>query len=372
MLKVVCGFILGLLFFKYYQLGDTITYYNKAVILSQLDSRQFFEVVTAPTISSQPVRAIYFVRLVAVVKWLTGADYWLLSAYFSLFSFLGSIYLVDKLIRWKEGLMLPALIAFLYFPSVIFWSSGLLKESLVFGALTFMLGNYVSWYSNKRFHIGNFVLSLLAFIIIVSLKYYIGAVLMPILLFLTFYHHSFWARKGISNPWIKTGVLMLMLTVPVSIFFSWLSPNLDYSELWRVMQTNHNKYIELAPDGALYTLNWFGGVADLIVNIPYLIFSGIFRPMIWEDLTFPAICSGIENTALLISAGYSIVSFIKNKSRWTVEMLALVCYVSILTVFLAYATPNFGTLARFKIYFVPFILLLVASQLGHSKLLKNN
>lgn len=372
LLKIIFGLLLGILFTEFYEGGDTITYYRIADRISQLDASQFIAEITKPTVSSQAVRAIYFVRLVAVIKWITGANYWIMSVYFSLFSFLGSIYLVDKLANWKKELLLPAVIAFLYFPSVVFWSSGLLKESLVFGALNFMLGAYISWYSHKRFHVGNFLLSALAFLIIVSFKYYIGAVLMPILLYLTIYRHPFWERKQLTNPWIKNALLTLILAIPVTLFLSWLSPNLDYSELWRVMKTNHDKYLELAPDGALYTLNWFGGGADLIINIPYLLFSGTFRPMLWEDLTFPAICAGLENAVILAGCIYAIYLFVGNQRRWSAEMLALIVYVSVLAVFLGYAAPNFGTLARFKIYYMPFVLLLISYPISNSKLFGKN
>lgn len=368
-IKLICGLLLGQLFFVHYQEGDTIRYYEQASELAKLDIAPFLLTITEGTVASQPVRAIYFVRLLAVIKWLTHADYWILSVYLSLFSFLGCIYLSHKLSQWKNELAAPACLAFLYYPSTVFWSSGLLKESLAFGALTFLLGTYFSWYQNRKLHVGNLMIIAVALVVIVSIKYYIGAALLPLLIYLALFHLSFWEKKNIRSIWQKTGLLTLILTVPAFIFLAWLSPNLNYSELWQVMQTNHQLYIRLAPEGALNILTWFDNKWDVAVNIPYLWFSGIFRPLIGEDMTFPALLSSLENSFFLIGTIFSTWLTIKNKTQWSAELLAIIIYVSGLSIFLSYSAPNFGTLARFKIYYMPFVVMLVLYQLRAIKIL---
>ncbi|MEP2024384.1 MAG: hypothetical protein ABJH98_16715 [Reichenbachiella sp.] len=360
--KVCCGILLGLLFHTFYEGGDTIRFYEDAERLSKLGFPQFYEAITRDLDDSWQVRAIYFVRMVAVLKLVTQADYWLLSAYFSMFSFFGSFYLVDKLVLWKSYLKTPALLSFLYFPSIMFWSSGLLKESLVFGALTFLLGVYLSWLSQRKFHFGHFTIGILSLIIIVIFKYYIAAVLLPLLVYLIGFHLPIWKKWEISGFWKKSSIIFASLSVPVFLFFSWLSPNLTYGKIWQVMQENHEAFMKLAPEGAVYTFNWFGNGLDVLVNVPYLWFSGLFRPVIGEVLTFPAVLSSLENFLLLAGmtlAGYTLV---KHKIKWTPELLAILIYVSALSVFLTYSAPNFGTLARFKIYYVPLLLMLIVPK----------
>ncbi|MEP1790582.1 hypothetical protein [Reichenbachiella sp.] len=346
--------------------------FNQASELANQDLASLLKSVTERTVANQPVRAIYFVRILAIIKWLTHADYWMLSAYFSLFSFLGCAYLADKIARWKSELAYPAHIAFLYYPSIVFWSSGLLKESLAFGALTFLVGTYFSRYQSRKLHAGNIFIAAVALLIIVFIKYYIAAALIPLLIYLALYHMSFWSKTGVSGIWKKTGLLMVVLALPILLFLSWLSPNLSYGELWRVMQASHYEYIRLVPDGALHTLTWFGSNLDTVVNLPYLGFSGIFRPLIGEDMTFPAVLSSLENSVLLVAAVISFSLFFKVRRQFSPELLAVIIYISGLSIFLSYSAPNFGTLARFKIYYVPFVIMLVVYQLKSTKILSKD
>jgi len=370
--KISCGVLLGQLFYIYYEGGDTIRYYTEAVSLSNLEFSSFYSAISEGTLSSQPVRAIYFVRFVAVIKFLTHADYWLLSAYFSLFSFLGAFYFSSKLMQWKEGLKTPVILSFLFFPSLVFWSSGLLKDSLAFGSLTFLLGTYFSWYQNRKLHLGNVLICLVAFVIIVSFKYYIAAVLIPLLFYLTLYYLPIWEKWGITVLWKKTGLLVASLTIPMLVFFVWLSPNLSYQRLWQIMQQNHDAYIRLAPEGAVYTLDWFGNSLDVLVNLSYLWFSGLFRPLIGEGFHFPVILSSLENGFLLAGSVISTVHFFRHNVKWTAELLATLVYISILSIFLSYATPNFGTLARYKIYYAPFFVMLITYQLQSLPIFRKN
>lgn len=364
--KVSCGFLLGLLFYRHYGGGDTIRYYEEATLLADLNVSDFFKAWTEPVLKSQPFRAIYFTRLVALLKWSTHANYWVLSVYFSLFSFLGSFYLLDKLVTWRSHLKIPGVVAFLYFPSIVFWSSGLLKESLVFGAVTFLIGAYLSWANNRRVYVGHLFIGIVSLAIIISLKYYIAAALLPLLIYLILYHLIHWDNWKINGIWKKTFLLATMLVIPTVMWFNRMSVNLNYERLWQVMKKNHDLYIQMAPDGAMHTLAWFNNSWDLLINIPFLLFSGLFRPLFGEDFTFPAFFSGVENLLLLLAVVLGLIVRARNLSKWTPELLALLLYVSALSIFLSYSAPNFGTLARFKVYYSPWVLLLaIASVQNH-------
>lgn len=363
---------MGALFYEHYQNGDTIQFHEQASRLAQLDTAAFFDAITQGTIPSQSVRAIYFVRIVAVVKWLTHADYWLLSTHFSFVSFCGAMFLADQLARWRADLKTPAMIAFLYFPSVVFWSSGLLKESLAFAAVAVLVGSFLAWRQSLKFSLGLLLLSVLSLAIIVSIKYYVAAVLIPALIYLVLYHFPFGEKWSGFSLWKRTAILAFALVWPALVFLPWLNPNLSMSRLWLVMQENHEAYIQLAPQGVVYTLSWFGNGWDALINVPYLWFSGLFRPVLGEDFSFPAVLSSVENLVLLIGAGLASSLAAKKKIVWTAEGVAMVVYVTVLSVFLTYSAPNLGTLARFKIYYAPFVVLWVAHQLQSFKFFRKD
>ena len=369
-MKLICGILLGMLFTLFYQHGDTLLYYERAKSMLQLETPRLINTFTSPFVPSQQVRALYFVRLIVLLKLMTQADFWLLSLYFSLFSFAGSYYFVFHLQDWQPKLKKPAIYAFLFFPSIVFWSSGMLKEGVVFGAICLILGVYCQWRHHKVVTLKMALLGIFGIGILVLFKYYIAAVILPLLLFLILFHQDFLDQWGINGLWKKTGVLVITLFVPVLIFLNWLSPNLNLVNLWEVVMKNHMLYLEMSDGGTIPTIRWFDNFLDVLINVPYYILSGMFRPLPGEDFSFPAILSALENFLILLAAFMTIRR--TRRFKWTADALAILIYVVVLALFLSFSAPNFGTLARYKVYYMPFVLLLILYSLGEIKIPGNS
>ena len=84
--------------------------------------------------------SFYFVKLLSVLNLLTAGAYYLNNLYLSLFRFWGSLYLVSVLARVLPKYKLAAVVAFLFFPSVVFWSTGVMKEPVMFGSMCWVVG----------------------------------------------------------------------------------------------------------------------------------------------------------------------------------------------------------------------------------------
>ena len=362
--KVLCGILLGLLFHHFYQHGDTLTYYASGRAIAEQSWDGFWNTISSGTVPSQEVRAIYFTRMIAVLIKLTQADYWLMSIYFSLLSFLGSFFLANQLTLWKDKLQLPAVVGFLYLPSVVFWSSGLLKESLAFGCLTYLVGIYIRYRRGATFRSLSTLVGACALVFLVVLKYYIAAPLLPLLLYLLLYRGSSLALKLEMNMASRSTVILILLIVPSYLFFSFISYNLTFDRLWMIIQQSHELFIQVSGDQVILPIRGCGLVVDLILNIPYYIFSTLFRPLIGEFWKFPILLSAIENLLILACTIYMVWKTNLKKTTIAPELIAVLVYVSSLCLFLGYSSPNFGTLARYKVYFLPFFILLLEAPIN--------
>lgn len=366
--KLLAGLALGFLFRDYYGFGDTLVFFQEGEELASLEWSPFWESVTAPTISSQPVRAIYFVRGVAILVKLTHADYWLASIYCSLISFFGSFYLVGRVSKWKPMWSMPVLISFLFFPSVVFWTSGLLKESVAFGSMCYLLGLYFSFLMNRRLTWQQLALGMMALLTFSVLKYYVAAVFLPLICYLLVYdviqRMFHWKNKF----WLSSLLVFVLLLVPIIGLLSWLSPNLTYQHFWRVVSENHDLFLEKSAIGTIEPIALLGGWIDGFINLVYYTFSGLFRPLVGEVTSATAIIASIENAFLLILSLVSIRRLVWTKIVWSPQLLATIMYVFFLALFLSYSVPSFGTLARFKVYFIPFFLLMILIPLRGKKI----
>src|SRR5690606_12245815 len=78
----------------------------------------------------------YFVlKTAALFGLISGHTYSVIALFFAWFSFLGTWALYNTLLQIYPKLVKPFAISIFFLPSIFFWGSGLMKDSLTFGAL---------------------------------------------------------------------------------------------------------------------------------------------------------------------------------------------------------------------------------------------
>ncbi|MCV9387958.1 hypothetical protein [Reichenbachiella ulvae] len=353
--KVLAGLGLGLLYQYHYQGGDTWSYYEQARQMALLPFKDFWLELTQPLQSSQPVRAIWFTRGVSLMVYLGQLDYWLCAVYFSLISFASSIYGLKSFCKWNESYRMPFFFSFMFIPSLVFWSSGLLKESIGFAAFVIVVGFYARLRA-RQIRIWDYLLLVCGLVFLIVIKYYIAALLLPALIFLRLYHleFDFWKRwHGLS----KSLLIAVLMIFPAYVFLYWLSPNFRGLEFLQVVQQNHDWILTKSDEVNGLNGSGLSGVMGVFADVFYYTYSAIIRPLAFESFTFPAILSGTENFALLLIA---IGFWIKKESHEVnIEAIVSLIYVLLCAGLLAYSVPNLGTVARYKVYYMPVLLFLV-------------
>ncbi len=157
--KFLAGVGIGLLYIYYYPYqGDTFSYFTDASRLSTFAFNHplayvkiiVFNEITTESLSTslelwQQPRAFFMVKLVSVLCLLTYNNYWLCSLYLSLLSFAGLWTLANTLVTLFPSSGKAAGIAFLLFPSVVMWSSGVTKESIAIACIAGFIHMCLSW-----------------------------------------------------------------------------------------------------------------------------------------------------------------------------------------------------------------------------------
>jgi uncharacterized membrane protein YqaE (UPF0057 family) len=190
LLKLLSGICLGLVFLKFYNgTGDTFVFFEYAVNYSKMISNEpdrfikFFlkNVSDDPFLSSQP-RVVAFVKFASLITFIALNNYWIASIYFSLISFSGFFYFANKVASACPDYKWHITVSFLFFPSVVFWSSGFIKESVVMPAMLIIAGYFFSWiYEKRRIKILPVCITILMCGVVFFIKFYYAAVLIPVL-----------------------------------------------------------------------------------------------------------------------------------------------------------------------------------------------
>lgn len=371
LLKLISGLGVGLLYYYHYGYGDTFTFFEKASELADLlrnNPLAYFDFliyssdeIFASGFEHQP-RALFFVKITSIFCFFTANNYWITSLYFSALSFLGACYITKLLVGCYHKHKLAIIFAFLFFPSTVFWTSGILKESLAAAVLFSLVGAVLSMVLQKRYRKVEIILSIISAIILWKIKYYYAGVVFITLAALTF---TLILRRYI--PKLRDSKIGLTLVFSsfslfMVLMISFLHPNFELYRIGSVIVTNYEAFAAISDSNDYIHFNDLtSDFLSLIYHAPKAFFSGLLRPFIWESGgNIFKLISGVENTLVLVLS-ISSLFYMKNLNKtnnFLLILAALFFSVAMLT-FLSMSAPNFGTLIRYKSVAMPFLILII-------------
>lgn len=366
--KLVAGICLGLLYQYYFEVGDTFVYFNDGAKLAALAGEDFLSYLQilfldrgleSSQLTLMEPRALFFSKMTSVLNIVTGNNYWAISLYFSFLSFLAAWSLVRVIKHNIPGVSPAAVIAFLFMPSVVLWTSGVLKESVAMAALFFLTGIFLKIWFGDRVRWWEGVIGIVAMWVFWKLKYYYAGAFIPIVIAALFYRYVIarrvWLAAG-SEAVVWLGLLILPL-----VLVTLLHPNFNIDRVLTVIISNNQVYNDLSQAGEYVQFrDLSASFVSVLTNAPWALFSGLFRPLVWETSSLVQAAQGVENTVLLLV----FVAALFKMSRYTASphrllMLALIVFVVGTCVFITMSAPNFGTLSRYRVGYISFFTFLI-------------
>lgn len=377
-LRLAGGLAIGILYKYYYDgvPGDTFVFFNDASRLADLfysHPAAYFDFLLSGDspvgIATTEPRSVFFVAILSFINLATGNNYWVSSLWFSFFAFSCSYRLVIKLDSVFPALRLASRIALLFIPSVVVWSSGIIKESLAFAAVAILAVHFLSLMRWQKPTWLDYLAVAFYTYLLLSLKYYWGAVLIPSMVTSLIVHWTF-ARKQ-RNRWAAAGVWIVVFLL-VSVIASFTHPNFYMERFLVVIVENHDVFVRISrPENIIGFYNLSADWLSILVNSAWALLSGLFRPVIFEATSMTGFVAGAENLFFLVLVFWKLKFIRPPQDKDTLIVLTAIVYVVVLCIFLALSTPNFGTLSRYRVGFLPFFVLLVLGNHPAFRLFKS-
>jgi hypothetical protein len=364
--KIFAGVALGLIYKYHYQGGDTYQYYSEAGLLAKyliaypqeaisilFNTRALPELVHQLSFLDQP-RALFFSKIISLIYLLSGGNYWLINISLSFANFMCVYVWVKELSRSYTNIYTRAALSFYFLPTFVFWTSGLLKESLGIGALMIVLAFCFKMIRTREYlSFKYWIIIIISGTLVWKLKYFYGAIAFPVLGTLLLFEFLRQKKKRIP-------VYMVLGFLFVGFFvISFAHDNLNFGRVLDVIYQNYLIGIGNSDGKSIEFYQLDGSLLGFIINLPLAMIFGLFRPLPFESTGLLPFMVGIENLVILI---LTLIGLLKVKFNFNykdpVIWLSLV-YILSLSVLLAFSTPNFGTLSRVKVGFWPLFVLLV-------------
>jgi hypothetical protein len=267
--------------------------------------------------------------------------------------------------KFYPGNMKWNAICILFIPSVLFWSSGIMKDSFTFASSLWLVTNLYYCFIERNKFLNNFLMLLLNSYIILTLKPYIFVAIIPAALVWV----SFLYIKKINNNVLKLmaapgllafGIIAGLLIL--RIFSSSLGTYGNTDTMLKQAQVVQQDLVR----GEAYGQNFYdigkfdASIGSVLKKAPIALVVGLYMPFLWQARNPVTLISGLENFALLIFSLF-IIFRIGIKAVYKVILKEpLIIFSLIFSLIFAFsvglATANFGALVRYKILATPFFL----------------
>lgn len=381
-LKIFGAIFLGLIYQYYYKGGDTLNYWHQSTVinssfnesivtwLKMITSNADYYDVDVYQYTSQLIwyggdSPEYIVSVIgAVLGVFTMTTYLPMSVLFSALSFIGVWKMYIVFTKLYPRLTKQMSYAILFIPSVIFWGSGFMKDTITLSCLGWVIHFvYKIFYLNKRIVFNTFFALLLLYIVFV-IKTYILVAFLPALLL--------WC-VGLLSYRIKdtrliiftryflyavsiVGLVVVGGKVQTELFGEYNVESLGYKSF---VTRDYLYRVSMEQDGSGYTLGDMDPtLLGMLEKAPAGINVTLFRPYPWEARKPIVMISAAESLFYLIFT--ILVVFRNNPIRVVQRILSdeTLQFCIIFTLVFAFAvgisTSNFGSLVRYKIPCLPF------------------
>ncbi len=380
--KIAGVIIFCLIYTLYYKGHDTTNYYRSSEALVNLlfnkpltylsillgnlspENRMAFDSSTGTPWYMSDSQSFALIRLTSIFTLLGFKNYFTASILIAWFAYTGLWRLYLVFTDLFKGLYKELAFVVLFFPSVVFWGSGILKDTFTLMAAGWFVYGFYHLFIKKNVRAKYIIIIIMSSFIMVSIKPYIFVALLPGSLIWA----SFEKIKKIKNLFIRIAfgpTIILAFLFIARFVLAGLSDKLeDYGTMDGIIEKAIVTQDDLTRAHS-YGENYFdighldGTIVNFISNAPQAMFAAMFRPFVWEGDSPLIYIAGIENMALILFCFWVLlrvgpIKFIRITGR-SPSVIFTLLFALIFAFAVGVTTANFGALVRLKIPMLPFL-----------------
>ena len=377
--KIIGALAVGFIYQFYYSSGDTFSYHTHGSriiwevlvddpssglsLLFSNDSHDLYKYSSQIIFFNDP-SSFFVVQLATLFDLITFSSYSGTAVLFAFVSFLGLWYLFRAFYEMFPHLYKRIAVCALFIPSVVFWGSGILKDTIVMACLGFATWLIKRIFIDRNRSVSAVFFLLISLMVIYTVKKYVLLCYLPVTL-LWVYARS---MQQIRQAMLRVMLVPIFLVVTiVSGYYAVQKVGEDDPKyaLDKIAQTARITAYDIGfwsgrNAGSGYSLGELdGSFGNLVAHMPQAINVSLFRPYLWEVKNPLMVLSALEAFALLVITVFlflrSPLGFLRSLGNPNV-LFCLVFSVSFAFA-VGVSTYNFGTLNRYRIPLIPFYLI---------------
>ncbi len=308
-------------------------------------------------------QSFFVIQVATLFDLATFSSYSATALLFAVVSFGGAWALFTAFRELYPQLSQRLAIACLFIPSVIFWGSGILKDTLTFASLGLATLQVSRIFIRREFTALGATVLLASLMVIYLVKVYILLVFLPsMVLWIFFYNFS-----RIRSTAVRVVSFPIVVSTALAVaFYAMLkagedNPKYSITNLAATARVTAYdiRFWSGRGAGSGYTLGELDGSFGSMARLaPAAINVSLFRPYPWEVRNPLMAISMVESLALIVLCVYVLARVHLRVINTWMDPTIFFCIFFALTFAFAVgvSTFNFGTLVRYKIPMLPFLV----------------
>lgn len=383
--RILGAIAVGFLYQFYYEGGDTFAYHThgsrplwEAIIDSPANGFRLlflngeygsgiWDTASKIWYWNDP-QSFFVIRIAAILDLFTFSSYSATAVLFAVLAFTGSWMFFLTFYKLYPSLHRWVALAVLFVPTVVFWGSGIFKDTITLAALGVATYTFHRVCIEKRVRLLSIIFLILSLWVIFSIKKYILLCFVPAVL-------VWWVAgflSQISSSMLR--VILAPLTAIIAVLLSFYAvlmvgeddPRYNVSKLAKTAQVTaydiRYGWGARMGEGSGYTLGELDGSwQSMLALAPQAINISLFRPYLWEVGNPLMFLSAMEGLALMILTLHLIW-----RVRWKLfsyllkpDVLFCLVFAMVFAFAVGVSTFNFGSLSRYKIPMMPYYVLAI-------------
>lgn len=378
-LKFITGIFIWFIYTFYYkdvQNNDVHKFYSDAIVLRNVageSPKDFVQIITGIG-SNDPHFDKYYsemknwkrnfdeapfnenqtiIKLNALLMFVSLRVYFVHILFMCFISLIGWVLLTNAILKSVPAANSIFAIPVMLLPSVLFWTSGVIKEPvLVLGLGTFIHG-LISFKTENRYQpLRALATILLGSFIIVLIKFFVLACLVPAVI-------AFQVLRQNQKPqivFLKYAVVNLLLLI-CAFNINRIIPRIDLQQMLVNKQTHSVKEAEYYNAGSRIEIPALtNSPASILKTAPVGIWNTLMRPYLWEGKNIMMLASAAENVLIVLFIVLCfMLSDFKNFNQLNLFLFLLTFSLSYFAL-IGICTPVLGNLVRYKAPVLPLLM----------------
>jgi hypothetical protein len=374
------GAICVCLIYQYYYFGgDTVNYFQTSEAIANILFRDFsvflrmmdgentsemysyFNGMTGFPVYWHDEKALFVSRLIVPLIVLSGKSFVVSAILLAWICYSGVWRLFLLFNQQFPKLEKQFAISILFIPSVVFWGSGLLKDTITLSAVGWYTYCFYIFFIQRKYKLIGALFIFISAFLLIAIKPYILFALLP--------GSLIWLANDrlvqVKSKVLRTIAAPFFISIGVILSFLTLSTMDDFLGIYamdkvldRAVVVNYDQKQDYYGGNSFDIGEFDADPISMLGKAHLAIAATLFRPYLWDARNPVMILSALENTYILLLTLFLLVR-LKFLGFFTlIGENPLLLFSVLFSLFFAFsvgiATSNFGSLVRLKIPCIPF------------------